>query len=448
MKLESGGIVKVTKEKIENSQAFLTVEMEPSEMEESLEASYRRLAEKANIPGFRKGKAPRDVLERYMGKESVLEEALKQLVPQAYEKAIKEQEIEPFAQPDIEITQSDPVVFKAVVPLPPVVELGDYHSIQLTPDPVKETTEDDVNAVLEELRHQHATWELVERPVDFGDLVALNIEGNVGEKPVIRKLGAQYQIMRDSVSPIPGFAEQIVGMQKEEEKEFKLNFPEDYSQSELAGKEASFKVKVSGIKEEKLPELNDELAKQISTEFTTLAALREEVATSMKLRAEERAKLDFEGQVILAVIERSQIDFPPVVVEMEINELLNEQARQLQMGGRSMEDYLKSINKTVEELREELRPVATKNITTSFMLGKVAEAEKIKLSDSEIDTEIENMMQNTADDKKDEMRKLMDTPQARESMKQPLMIRKIVERLVEIAKSLEETKTEAKEEKK
>lgn len=439
--------MKVTKEKIENSQAFLKVEMEPADMEEPLEDSYRRLAKKANIPGFRKGKAPRIVLERYIGKESILEEALKQLVPQAYEQAIKEQEIEPFAQPDIEITQADPVVFTAVVPLPPAVELGDYHDIQLTPDPV-EVNEDNTNAVLEDLRHQHATWEPVERPLDFSDLAVIDISSEVEEKPFIKKLGVQYQVLRDSVSPVTGFAEQIVGMQKEEEKEFKLNFPEDFPQSELAGKEASFKVKVSGIKEEKLPELNDEFTKQISTEFTTLAALREEVATGMKLRAEERAKLDFEGQVILAVIDRSQIDFPPVVVEMEINQLLNEQARQLQMGGRSLEDYLKSINKTVEELREELRPVATKNITTSFMLGKVAEAEKIKLSDSEIDTEIENMVQNTADDKKDEMRKLMDTPQARESIKQPLMIRKIVERLVEIAKSPEETKTEAKEEKK
>lgn len=439
--------MKVTKEKTENSQVFLTVELEQAEMEESLEASYRRLVQKANIPGFRKGKAPRRILERYLGKESVLEDALKQLVPQSYEKAIKEQQIEAFAQPDIEITQNDPVIFKAIVPLPPTIELGDYRSIRLTPDPV-EVTEENTNAVLEQLRHQNATWEPVERPLDYGDLVVLNIDSEVEEQPFIKKLGAQYHILRDSVLPAPGFAEQVVGMKKEEEKEFKLKLPDDYARRELAGKEVSFKVKLSEIKEEKLPALDDELAKQISTEFTTLAALREEVATSIKLRAEERAKLDFEGQVISAVMERSKVDFPPVLVEMEINHILNEQEKQLQMGGRSLEGYLKSIKKTEEELRKELRPLAAKNITTSFLLGKVAEEEKVEIGDTEIDAEIEAMISSTADDKKDDMRTLINSPKARESIKQPLMIRKTVERLVAIAKSPDTTQTETKEEKK
>ena len=157
--------------------------------------------------------------------------------------------------------------------------------------------------------------------------------------------------------------------------------------------------------------------------------------------------MDFEGQVISAVIDKSQIEFPPVLVEMEINGMLNERARQLQMGGRSLEEYLKSINKTEEELRKELRPLATKNITTALILSKVAEMEKIEVSDSEINAEIENMINNTAEDKRDEMRKLLDTPQARESIKSPLMTRKTVERLVEIAKSPDINQAAAKEEK-
>lgn len=436
--------MKVTNEKTENRQAFLTVEMEPAEMEASLEDSYKRLAQKTNVPGFRKGKAPRAVLERYIGRESLLEDAIKQLVPQSYEKAIKEQEIEPFAQPDIEVTQTDPVIFKAVVPLPPVIELGDYHSIRLTEDPV-EITEDNTNAVLEELRHQQAIWEPVDRPLDFGDLVVIDINSEVEEKPLIKKLGVQYQVLRDSIAPAPGFAEQIVGMQKGEEKEFKLTFPEDYPQSQLTGKEASFKVKVSEIKEERLPELNDELARQVSTDFETADALREEVAKSLQSRAEERARIDFEERVINAVVDQSEVDFPPVLVEMEINRILNEQARQLQMSGRGLEEYLKSINKTEEELREELRPAATKNVTGSLVVGKVAEAEKIEVSDSDVDAAIEGMTQNNADAKKDEMRKLLDTPQTRESIKRSLITRKTIERLVEIAKSPDTTQTEAKE---
>ena len=439
--------MKVTKEKTENRQVFLTVEMEPAEMVEPLEASYRRLVQKANIPGFRKGKATRAIVERYLGKESLLEEALKQLVPQAYEAAIKEQAIEPFAQPDIEITQADPVIFKAVVPLLPAVELGDYHGIRLAQDPVA-TTEDNVKDVLEELRHQHATWEPVERPVDFNDLVVLNIDSEVEEKPFIKKLGAQYQVLRDSIAPAPGFAEQLVGMKKEEEKEFKLKFPEDYQRSEVAGKEASFKVKAVEVKEEKLPELNDGFAKLVSPDIVTLDALREKVAANLKLRAEEKSRMDFEERVVNAAIDQSKVDYPPVIVEMEINRILSERARQLQMSGRSLEEYLQSLKKTEAELREELRPMATRNVIGSLVVGKVAEAEKIEASDAEITAEIDGMTQSAAEDKKEEFRKLLDTPRTRESIKQSLVTRKAVERLVDIAKSSEETKTEVKEEKK
>jgi len=166
--------VKVTREKTENSQAFLTIEMEPAEVEESLEKSYYRLVKKANIPGFRKGKAPRAVLERHIGKENLFEDALNSLLPQAYEKAISEQEIEAVAQPHIEITQTDPLIFKAVVPLPPTIKLGDYHSVKLTPEPV-ELSKKDIDSAMQQLRHQRATWEPVERAVEPGDLVTLDV---------------------------------------------------------------------------------------------------------------------------------------------------------------------------------------------------------------------------------------------------------------------------------
>ncbi len=166
--------MKVTNEKTENSQVFLTVEMELAEVEEYLEKAYRRLVRKANIPGFRKGKASRAVLERHIGKDSLFEDALNSLVPQAYEKALKEQEIEAFAQPQIEVTQTDPVVFKATVPLPPTIKPGNYHKIKVKPQPAK-LTKDNINDVIEHLRHQHATWEPVERPVEFNDLVVFNV---------------------------------------------------------------------------------------------------------------------------------------------------------------------------------------------------------------------------------------------------------------------------------
>jgi len=438
--------VKVTKEKTEDSQAFLTIEMEPAEVEESLDEAYHRLVRKASIPGFRKGKAPRQILEQYLGKESFLEDALNHLVPQAYEKAIAEQQIEALARPQIEIVQTDPVIFKATVPLAPVVELGDYHHIQVTQDPV-EVTEDNVNAVIEQLRHQNATWESVERAVDFGDLVVLDVKSDVDGEPFINQEGVQYQVFRDLPFPAPGFAKQLPGMKKGEEKEFKLKLSSDYPKTELAGKEPSFKVRVVEIKQEIMPELNNEFVKQLGPELKTVAALKKEVASNLKLRAEEKARADFEERVIEAVTDLSQVAFPPVLVEMEIHRLIDEQSRRFQMQGGNLEEYLKSVNKSEEQLHEELHPLATKRVTHSLVLGKVAEEEKIEVGESEIDAEIENMLKS-ATENKGELQKVMNNPQSRGSMKQILMTRKTIGRLVEIAQcskaSTERKKKEAK----
>ena len=424
--------MKVTNEKTENSQAFLTIEMEPSEVEESLEKAYHRLVRKADIPGFRKGKAPREILERYIGKESLLEDALNNLLPEAYEKAIKEQKIEAIAQPHIEIAQTDPVVFKVAVPLPPTVELGDYHHIQVTPEPV-ELAEDDVNAVIEQLRHRQATWEPVERPVDFDDLVVLDIESNIEGKPFANQKAVQYQVLHDLPFPAPGFGEQLPGMEKNEEKEFKLQFPPDFPKGELAGKEASFKVKITEIKQERLPELDDEFARGINPDFKTLDLLRERVSADLRLKAEEKARVDFEERVIEEVVNLTQVEFPPILAEVEIDRLLNEQSRHLQLSGKGLEEYLRSINKTEEELREELHPLATKRVIRSLVLGKIAEEGKIEVNDSEVDTEIESIVKS-ATDNKDELLKFLNTPQSRKSIEQLLITRKTIQQLVEIAK--------------
>jgi len=423
--------MKVTEEKTENSQAFLTIEMEPAEVEESLVESYRHLAKRTNIPGFRKGKAPRAIVERYLGKETVLEDALNHLLPQAYEKAIKEHEIEAIAQPHIEITQTDPVIFKATVPLAPTVKLDDYHNIQVTTETV-EVTEDDIHQVIEQLRHQHATWEPVERSVEFGDSVVLDVESNIEGEPFINQEGTQYQVLGGLPSPAPGFAEQLVGMKRDEEKEFKLQFPSDYPRGELAGKEPSFKVRIVEIKQEILPELNDDFARQVNPDFETLDSLRERVTTNLRLGAEEKARIDFEGRVIEAVVNLAQVEFPPILVEMEIDRLLNEQSRHLSMRGEDLEEYLKNINKTGEQLREELHPLATKRVTRSLVLGKVAEEEKVEVSDSEIDAEIEDTLKS-ATKNKEKLQQFLNTPRSRDSIKQLLITRKTIQRLVGIA---------------
>jgi trigger factor len=441
----SGGNLKVTKDKEENRQAFLTVQMEPAEMEDGMQHAYERVVKKANIPGFRKGKAPRAVVERTLGKTRLLEEALDHLLPQAYEQAIKEQTIEPYAQPELEITQPDPLIFKAVVPLMPTVELGDYRSLRMQSEPV-DIKEENINAVMEELRHQHATWEPVARALDYNDMAVMDINGEVEEKPYVKKAAAQIQVTKDMISPAPGFAAPVVGMKKGDEKEFNITFPADYPNKTVAGKEGHFKVKLHEIKEEKLPGLNDELAGQVSPDLKTLDALKAEVAKSLKLRAEERARMDFEEKLINAVVEQSKVEYPPVLIDLEINRILNEQARQLQLTGQGMDQYLKSINKTAEQLHEELRPVAMKNVTAALVLGKIAGQEKIDVTEADIENGINNMTRNVAADKKEEFRKLLDTPRTRESLEQSLKTRQTIERLSGIAKNTGEVKQETKEE--
>jgi len=442
--------VKVTSEKVENRQAFLSIEMEPSEVEQSLEECYRQLVKKTNIPGFRKGKAPRTVLERYLSKERLMEEALGDLIPEACEKAIKEQKLEAIAQPHIKIAQTDPVVFKAVVPLRPIVKLGNYHGIQVAPQPAEASEDDaDADAVIERLRHQRAIWEPVERPADFNDMVVLDIESSIEDKPFINQKGAQYLVAQNSPFPTSGFAEQLAGMKRDEEKEFQLQFPPDYPKSELVGKEASFKVRVTEIKQERLPELDDEFAKGIAPDFKTLNSLRKRISADLKRRVEEKARMDLEERVIEAAADTAQVEFPPVLVEMEIDRLLSQRIRRWQRGGDGLEEYLKSINKTEEEIREELRPLATKQATWSLVLGEIAEKEKIKVNKPEIDAEIKNISKGAAGDKKGELRKLLNAPQSRRSITQTLLTRKTIQRLMEIAKGSDmSNETSKKEEQK
>jgi len=437
--------LKVTKEKEENRQAYLAIEMEPAEMEEALEDSYKKLAQKVEIPGFRKGKAPRTLVERHVGRERLVEEAINKLVPQAYEQALKEQEIVPYAQPEVEVTQTEPVIFKAVVPLIPTVELGDYKSIRMTPDKA-EVTEEKIDSVLEELRHQYGTWETVERPLEYNDLAVIDISGKVEEKPYVEKIGTQYQVLKEVVSPAPGFSEQILGLKKDEEKEFTLNFPADYPNNEVAGKEGVFKVKLTEIKEEKLPEMNDKLAAQISPEFNTVKLLREETKKRLKENTEEQSRMDFEEKVINAAIEQSQTEYPPVVIELEIDRIINEQHRRLQLSGQGMDDYLQSIGKTGEQLREELRPVSIKNVDASLVINKITGEENIEISEDDIDNRINGMTQNTQEENREQLKNLFNNPETRQSVKQSLITRKTIEKLVEIAKTKDKPRKQTKEE--
>jgi len=422
--------MKVSNQSIENSQAILHIEAESQEMEESLNKAYHHLVKGIDIPGFRKGKAPRHVLERYIGKEELQKEALEHLIPQLCNQVIEEQKMEVIAQPQIEILQVDPVVFKSTFPLRPQVELGDYQHIRLAPEPA-EVTEEEINSVMEQLRQRRAVWAPVEHPVSFEDLVTIDIEERSEGNSINSYQGRQFPVIKDSPIPLPGFAEHLVGMEKGEEREFSLSYPDNYELKELAGKQYNFKVKLIEVKEKHLPDLNDEFAKSLGQGIETLDALRESTATSLTNVAEERARRAFEQKLIEAVVDLAKVEFPPILVEQEIDRLLSERDRMFRRQG-GLESYLKTFNKTEEEVREELRPGATERVLQSLVLGKVAEGEKIEVSPAEIDAEIEKMIGST-EENAEELHKIFNTQQGRRWVEERLIAQKTVQHLVEIA---------------
>jgi len=224
--------VKVLSNNIENREAILEIEIGPSEVEESLEKSYKKIVKKTTVPGFRKGKTPRSVLEQHIGKDELFEDALNSLIPEAYAEAIKKQDIEPIAQPSIKLLKKEPVTFEAKVPLPPVIKLGDYHTIKMKPEKVK-IKEEEVNRVIEELRQRYATYKPTKRPVKLNDLVTIDVKGTAGEETVIDKKGMDYHVISGLTYPAPGFPEQLLKMKIDEEKEFSLKLSKNYSKKEF-----------------------------------------------------------------------------------------------------------------------------------------------------------------------------------------------------------------------
>lgn len=433
--------MKVTREKTENSQTYLTIEMDQAALEESIEKAYRRLVQKNRVPGFRPGKTPRAVFERYFGRQRLLEEAYEQLVPEAYDRAVKEQEIEAIARPQIEITQAEPLVFKAIVPLKPTIKLGEYRQVRIPEEAPRDIAGKDVDDVIEALRHQQATWEPADREVLPGDLVALDIWSEVEDKPFINQKSGQYQPKTGADFPVPGFAEQIIGMKRDEEKEFVLKFADDDARTEYAGKEAKFKIRLNEVKQEILPELNDDFAKAASAANPTVESLRDKIAANLKARAEEDTRSAFQDKTIETVSEQSQVEFPEILVVNEIHNLIDQRFRTREQ----LEAYMKAVNKTEEELHQELhdelQPLALKRVKRGLVLGKIAEEEKIEVSPAEIDAETERMLASLGSDR-EKLQKTLNTPEVRESVADRLLTSKTIERLIEIVRGQSEATTE------
>jgi trigger factor len=419
--------MKVSTENLGNCQTLLTIEAEANELDKSLDQAYRHLVNEVDIPGFRRGKAPRAVLVQHIGKNNLLEEALEHLVPQLYRQAIESQKLEPIAEPQIEITQTEPVVFKATVSLKPEMKIGDYHSLKLEPSPTTKITQKEVTAAMEQFQERQGAWVPVDRPVELGDLVTINIQADVDGKPWLNHKDILYEVNKDSRSPVLGFASQLQGAEKSKESTFSLPIPDDYPLKEMRGKEGTFKVTVTEVKQKQLPELDDKLAQSIG--YDNFADMKKKVAADLRTNAEARKRSELRQKALDALVEISEVNYPPILEDEEITELLRSEAQRL--GFREITDYLKKANKTEEEIKQELRPIAKKRLIQSIVLGKLAEEEKIEISSSEVDNKVDEII-NDAEDKEN-AKQFFALPQVRKSIEQSLRTQKTLDQLLQIA---------------
>jgi trigger factor len=419
--------MKLSAEDLDNRRIALNIEAEAGEIDKSLDEAYHHLVKEVSIPGFRKGKAPRVILEQQIGKGALLREALEHLVPQLYKEAIQSKNLEPIAEPELQITQSEPLVFKAVVSLKPEVKLGDYRSIKLEAGPRIEVTDEEITDAIEKSRREQGAWVPVDRAAELGDLVTMSIKADVDEKPWLDHKDILYEMDKGSRSPVPGFASCLEGTEKNKENTFSLTVPDDYPISEMRGKEASFRVTISEIKEKELPELTDELAKGAG--YAGLEDMKEKVAALLRARAEARNRLELQQKALDALVGMSEVKYPPVLEDEEIDGLLKSEAQRL--GFKEIADYVNRANRTEEAIRQELRPMARKRLVQGLVLGELAEQEKIEISASEVDNRIDEMVSAAED--KEKARQFFSLPQLRQSIEGSLRTQKTIDHLLQIA---------------
>ena len=386
--------MKVTAEKIDNQQVVLEIEVPSAELDKAVAQAVKRIANKVSIPGFRKGKAPRKIIEQHAGLQAILDEAFDIVAPKAFDEALEEQKIEPVVRPNIDVVtleEGQDLVFKATVTPTPEVTLGEYKGIKVEKK-VQEVTDEAVDSQIEQMRNRVAkrTDAPDDATVAEGDLITLDFEGFVDDVAFEGGEGKDYPLTIGSGQFIPGFEDQLIGAKKEENRDVKVTFPEDYQASDLAGKEAVFKCTVHTIKHKELPELDDEFAKKVSN-FQTFDELKADVRKNLEDGAEKQAEIDKRTEAIEQAAENAQMEIPEVMVDTRVNAMIREMAMRLSQQGMTMDRYLEYIGSDMAKLREEYREQAQKNVRTDLMLASVARAEGIKVEAEDLDKEVEAM---------------------------------------------------------
>ena len=417
----------------EKNMVKLVIEASAEEFEAGLNAAYNKNKNKISVPGFRKGKAPRKMIEQLYGSQIFFEDAANEIIPDAYADAAKESGLDIVSQPKVSIEQLEagkPFIFAAEVAVRPEVELGEYKGVEVTKADA-EVTDADVEEELKKVQDQNSrTVSVEDRAVKDGDMTVIDFEGFIDGEAFDGGKGENYPLTIGSHSFIDTFEEQMIGMNIGEEKELNVTFPEDYHAENLKGKPATFKVTVKEIKEKQLPELDDDFAQDVS-DFDTLAEYKDDLKKKIAERKESEAKAKKESEAIEKVVEAAKMDIPQSMIDTQVNRMLEDFAMRLQQQGLSVEQYFQYTGMTADKIMEEMKPEAVKRIKNSLVLEAVAKAENIEVSEEEFEAELQKM----ADMYKMEIEKIKEFMQDAEAkqMKDDIAIQKAVELIVSSA---------------
>ena len=374
----------------------LEITIEAEKFENAMKKVYFQNAKYFNIPGFRKGKAPMNIVEKYYGAQIFYEDAFNEVATEAYDEALKENKIEAVSRPEVDIIQMEKgkdVIFTAVVQTKPEVELGKYKGVEIAKVEYKVEDKDIEHELGHMQEHNSRLVTVEDRALENGDISTIDFEGFVDGVAFEGGKAEGHELEIGSGSFIPGFEDQLVGMKIDEEKDINVKFPEEYFSKDLAGKDAVFKVKLHAIKKKELPELDDEFAKDVS-EFDTLEELKASIKEKLEKSNEQRAKYETEEAAIKAVCEDAKVDIPTGMIDLEVDNMMKDFEQRLSYQGLNMEQYLNMIGRTEEEMRKEYEPQATEAIKSRLVLEAIINAEKIEASEEEINAKMEEMAKN------------------------------------------------------
>lgn len=435
----------ISTESLENRQLRLIIEMDEKETQEAMQRAVRRISKQVNIPGFRKGKAPYDLILQRFGEDTVRKEAAEMLIEKLYDEALKKEEIQPYAPASLEELELDPIAFTFTIPLPPIVDLGDYRDYRLKYRQPK-VSKKQVQETLEDIRLQNAILELVERPVEMGDGAVVSLLATADEEELLK--GDQIHVMleTDSSYPAPGFSEAIVGMATGDERTFTLVLPDDFPREDLRGREAEFSVKMVEVYDQTIPELDDDLARTAGN-FDSLKELEKQVKEQLLQAVQQEADQEYANQVIEDLIEQAQIAYPPMMLEKELDDAVKEVEQMVKRDAKlSLDDYLRLQDKTMEELREELEPSAETRLKQALLMREVAQLEELDVNEGEIHSQIEAMSARWGV-RSEEVRTSLSSDAGQRAVRSRLLANKAVQRLVAIAKGEADQESEVEEEK-